>query len=647
MISIKNLFKNYMIGKEKIPILQNINLEIKQGEFVCILGASGCGKSTLLNVIGGLDQKTEGEFWIDQTNTEKFREKDWTRFRKQGVGFIFQNFNLIPNLTVRENIELAMKFSGCSRECRREKAAEFLDMIGMSEKSDYLPSQLSGGQKQRVAIARALANQPRMILADEPTGALDSKSAHEIMEMLHKINREQGITVVLVTHNREFAGQADRIIHIADGRIKRIDIERNTTMEEEDTILPEMKKAGKISMGSSILMGIKNIGLKKKRSLLTVIGTAVGIVGMVLMIGIGNGAKDKIDYELRSFVGDETVWVSQKDEKLPMEDEDIAKLKEIQGVETVLDNHLFLSTYYYKDISAEGQMDVLGPKEQRTDYEQKMADTGKIPETDESREIVLTSQIAEALVGKNSDTEELLGKKIRVLTKLILNHAMTYEVEEEFTVTGIRDTGIIAGASFIPYDTARDLAIRSARTEPVEQKGAEVRVESEASYDGVVEAIRDLGYQVATNKDDFESINMLVFVLKAFLIFVAAIAVLVSAIMIKIVLHTNVMERKKEIGIMCAIGGGQKEVKRIFMAEAGVLGMLSGITGIVLGQILGEVLNMVLHETFPAVNFNLYQMRKESMLLCLAISVVMAILAGRKPAKKAAKISPAETLRYE
>lgn len=644
MIQIKSLFKEYTLGKEKVAILKDINIEIREGEFLCILGCSGCGKSTLLNIIGGIDRNIDGNMLFDNVDVKTFKEKDWVRLRKKSVGFIFQNFNLIPHLSVQENVQLAMKFNGLRHEHCKKRALELLAMVGMAEKSTWLPSQLSGGQKQRVAIARALANNPKMILADEPTGALDSKSSVEIMELLHKVHREKGVTIVLVTHNKALANAADRVVYMADGKIEKI-IEGKSSNGKKQTEIEQGESSGKMSFISSIQVGVKNIFLKKKRSALTVFGTAVGIAGMTLMIGIGSGAEKKVDHELRSFVGDETIWVTKENKAEPMESGDIDKLNHIEGVDVVLNNELFMSTYYYDGKSAEGQMDAFGPKEMATDYELSMADIGEIPSADDSHEIVLTSQIAKSLAGEEN-MEELIGKKIVVLTRLLLESKVTYEVKTELTVTGISDTGIIAGGSFIPYETSHKLAKESMGSEVAEQKGAEVRA-SEEAFDDVVTAIRELGYSVTTNKEDFKSIHMIIIAFKVFLVFIAAISMFVSSIMIKIVLQTNVVERTQEIGIMSAIGAGKKEIKRIFVAEAAILGLMSGAFGIMVGQFLGMILNVVLKHSFEAMDFSLYLMDFKTVVLCLAISVLVAAYAGRKPAKKAAKIEPAEALRYE
>jgi ABC-type antimicrobial peptide transport system permease subunit len=234
-----------------------------------------------------------------------------------------------------------------------------------------------------------------------------------------------------------------------------------------------------------------------------------------------------------------------------------------------------------------------------------------------------------------------------VLLQLLLSSQLTYEVEETFTVVGITDSGVIPKYSYIPYETAAKIAEESAKATSFFQEGAEIVVADQADYSKVVKEIEDLGYQASTNQGDFEEINTLVMGLKIFLIFIAAVALLVSGIMIKIVLHTNVVERTREIGIMCAIGAGRKDVKRIFVAEAGILGMLAGVMGVILGQSLGAVLNVTLHSSFQGMNFNLYMMNVKTVLFCIMISVIIAVLAGRKPARKAAGIDPAIALRYE
>lgn len=218
MIRIENLSKIYQTGSTPLQVLKDVSLHIRPQEFVAIIGPSGSGKSTLMNMIGCLDTPTTGSVIIDGHPTDRLSEDDLAEIRNFKVGFIFQSFNLLSKLNALENVELPLIYRGESAEHRREKAVKFLKLVGLEDRMDHLPSQLSGGQQQRVAVARALAGEPPIILADEPTGALDSKSGKELMSMLHRLN-ELGHTIVLITHDLDIANQAQRVVRIQDGMI--------------------------------------------------------------------------------------------------------------------------------------------------------------------------------------------------------------------------------------------------------------------------------------------------------------------------------------------------------------------------------------------------------------------------------------------
>lgn len=217
MNNIKRVYNAGMVNE--LEILHGISLSIKENEFVAIVGSSGAGKSTLMNVIGLLDSPTSGNYILNQRDTSGLSDDEMSEIRNIEIGFVFQNFNLIPRLSAQKNIELPMLYKGYSSSKRSERAKMLLEMVGMGERSKHLPNQLSGGQQQRVAIARAMANDPTLILADEPTGALDSETGKMIMEIFHDLNRKQGKTIVLITHSMELAQQTDRIITLSDGRI--------------------------------------------------------------------------------------------------------------------------------------------------------------------------------------------------------------------------------------------------------------------------------------------------------------------------------------------------------------------------------------------------------------------------------------------
>lgn len=218
MIKLSGICKSYRVGKEDVPILKNINLTIEKGEFVAIMGPSGSGKSTLMNILGCLDKPTAGQYVLDDQNMLSGKEGFLAEVRNRSIGFVFQTFHLMPRLTAQQNVEMPLIYSGVKKKLRREKAKEVLEKVGLAERLKFKPSSLSGGQKQRVAIARALVNEPAFILADEPTGALDSKTSEQVLDLFSDLNKE-GITIVMITHDKEVAEKADRTIYIRDGEL--------------------------------------------------------------------------------------------------------------------------------------------------------------------------------------------------------------------------------------------------------------------------------------------------------------------------------------------------------------------------------------------------------------------------------------------
>ena len=218
MIKIENLTKIFRTEEVETTALNGISIDVKDGEFVAVMGPSGCGKSTLLNILGLLDNPNEGKYWLGEEEVSQLKEKDRTRFRKGRIGFVFQSCNLIEELTVEENIELQLKYLGVSKAERKQRKLDILRKVNLSQRAKHYPQQLSGGQQQRVAIARAVVGNPQLILADEPTGNLDSKNGKEVMELLSQLNSE-GTTIVMVTHSQHDATYANRIINMFDGQI--------------------------------------------------------------------------------------------------------------------------------------------------------------------------------------------------------------------------------------------------------------------------------------------------------------------------------------------------------------------------------------------------------------------------------------------
>lgn len=221
VLELREIYKDYMQGKDAVPVLRNINLAVEEGEYLAVMGPSGSGKSTLMNIIGCLDRQTSGMFIFDDTDISTCKDKELSEIRNRKIGFVFQNFNLLPRQSALENVELPLLYAGVNKKERRERAAEALVKVGLEDRMNFRPTQLSGGQKQRVAIARAMVNSPRLLLADEPTGALDTKSGEQVMELFRELN-DEGVTIVMITHEREIADHAKRIMFIRDGELSNL-----------------------------------------------------------------------------------------------------------------------------------------------------------------------------------------------------------------------------------------------------------------------------------------------------------------------------------------------------------------------------------------------------------------------------------------
>ena len=271
--------KDISVAFDGETVLDSLSLDIKDKEFITLLGPSGCGKSTLLNIIGGLDRYTSGDLTVDGVNTADFSERDWDTYRNHSIGFVFQSYNLIPHQTVLANVELALTIGGISKKERKQRALEALDQVGLREQAHKRPNQMSGGQMQRVAIARALVNNPDILLADEPTGALDSETSVQVMQLLKKVAKDR--LVIMVTHNPELAEEySTRIVKLKDGKI----------MSDTDLFVPEAgslkvaehKNLGKAAMSifTAFLLSFNNLLTKKGRTILTAFAGSIGIIGI-------------------------------------------------------------------------------------------------------------------------------------------------------------------------------------------------------------------------------------------------------------------------------------------------------------------------------------------------------------------------------
>lgn len=301
MLELKGIRKEYPAGDGKVEALKGIDLQFRKSEFVSILGPSGCGKTTMLNIIGGLDGYTEGDLIINGTSTKEYKDRDWDSYRNHSVGFVFQSYNLIPHQTVLQNVEIALTLSGVSKAERKERAKKALEEVGLGDQLYKKPNAMSGGQMQRVAIARALVNNPDIILADEPTGALDTETSVQVMEILKNISKDR--LIVMVTHNPELAEQySSRIIRMLDGKITGDsqpltdeEIKRERELCEKEKVSSKKVKKPSMSFATSFMLSLKNLFTKKGRTTLTAFAGSIGIIGIALILAVSTGMTTYID----------------------------------------------------------------------------------------------------------------------------------------------------------------------------------------------------------------------------------------------------------------------------------------------------------------------------------------------------------------
>lgn len=322
MLKLTKVKKSYVTGNFTQHALKGISLEFRDNEFVAILGPSGSGKTTLLNIVGGLDNYDSGDLIINGKSTKHFKAAEWDAYRNNSVGFIFQSYNLIPHISILENVEMGMTLSGVSTKARKEKALELLKKVGLEEHYHKKPSQLSGGQMQRVAIARALANDPDIILADEPTGALDTKTSKQIMNLIKDIAKEK--LVIMVTHNPELANEyANRVVEMRDGEVTSDSNPLTEAEKEEDNF-----SLNKTSMGflTALKLSFNNIKTKKGRTALTAFASSIGIIGIALILSLSNGFKIEVDNFEQNSLAQSPIMITSQSMKMDEE-----TMKKVQG----------------------------------------------------------------------------------------------------------------------------------------------------------------------------------------------------------------------------------------------------------------------------------------------------------------------------
>ncbi|MGD7043051.1 ATP-binding cassette domain-containing protein [Jeotgalibacillus proteolyticus] len=650
LVEIKHLNKSYTLsGKEKIPVLRDVNVSFESGEFVSILGESGSGKSTLMNIIGGMDSDYEGDLIIQGQTLRSMNEREVDAYRKDKIGFIFQSFNLIPHLTVLENVTIAMQMMAKSEKERTKRALDILGEVGLQDHVKKRPNQLSGGQKQRVAIARALANDPDIILADEPTGALDQETSEQILEILNSIAKK-GVLIITVTHSEKVAQFGSRIVSVDDGRIKDDQTSRERYTAPRET---KQKKGKSLSMAASFKMALRNMQLKGKRNALVAIGGSIGIISVLLMLALGNGVTGYMNDEINESINPLLVDVVKETESAeengppqpqmggdPFTNEEIDQINEIEKIDrvepvtTVNGKATIVSNDESHELSSLGTV---------TDsISEDAIETGSLPSQDE---VLLTASFAQSI--SSEDTyESLVGETIQLFVNEMDDTNQPVTVERDLVVSGIytqESAGPIAGAgAFVSYSTLE--AAYNTQNLTLQPTQINAYAFDQDDVEGIKDDVEEAGFVSSPVSAMLDQVTLYLDMATWVLAGIAGISLLVSGIMILVVLYISVVERTREIGILRAIGARKKDIRRIFFTESALLGLVSGVIAVTGAYLISIGLNIFLADAFEV---ELIQLTPQYMLFGIGISTLISVIAGVLPSSKAAKLDPMESLRYE
>lgn len=650
LISLFNIQKNYVLGDEKVPVLQNINLKLEPGKMTCLLGESGCGKSTLLNIVGGLDTFDSGKYLFNGQNVNDFKEKDWVKFRKENIGFIFQSFNLISHLTALENVEMSMILKGLSKEDRQNRAKELLELVGLKERMDYLPNRLSGGQKQRVAIARSLANDPDIILADEPTGALDSDNSLQVMNLLKSIAKK-GKIVLVVTHSKELSQIGDTIISMKDGNIESIDhgvyenVDDNC-IAKEYSVNSKGNINSKINLSTTIKLAYRNIKTKKWRSFLTAVGASIGIFGIAIISALSNGVQNKISDATDGTTLNTSINVSKEKNEF-LDDNDVKKIQSLPKVKEVYFYNPYEISVKAKDNNkkATGSADSLLPKKYENTYGKNYVKNGYYPAKKEEG-ILIPERLAEELFSKSTDA---IGKDVEVSARLMSMKDIYQAVKINTKIAGVIKNQSIPFMDTIglPYEMSQDIMKQSVEGKGNVSLAFTVIPSSVNEIDKVKDEIVSKGYKAHTEEENSNVLGNYVSLAGIALGMLSGISLIVSSIMIGVVLYISVLERTKEIGILKAIGSFKSDIRKIFITEGMMIGFMGGTLGVLGAFLVGKIANFIIHEVNDKMDFELFQLNYKQVAFFILFSMFLGLLASFLPASKASKLNPIEALRYE
>ena len=647
LIELKGIQKIYHMGENTLKVLDDVSINIDEGDFVAIMGPSGSGKSTLLNLIGCLDIPTAGTYHFSGSDISGLDENELALFRRHELGFIFQQFNLLSYFNAAENVALPLLYS--EGKVFDKKAAPFLEGVGLGDRSHHKPKEMSGGQQQRVAIARALVNKPRLILADEPTGNLDSQSEAQVMEILRELNR-QGMTIVMVTHEDEIGEKCKRVIRMRDGKV--ISDKRLSEIEAPakiDTTVVEKSHAA-LTLTEHFRQGLKQLMSNKVRTFLSVLGVLIGVASVVTMLAIGKGAQKAIESQLSS-LGANLLMVrsgamrsggaaAQAGATATLYPEDAVAIKNAfpEVVESA------------PNVQGRGQVsfknknwntEISGVTPEYSQLKNYIPNQGRFFTNDEN-----SKRARVAIIG-NTIYNELFGGKgaLGETIKINKNSFLVIGILPEKGATGWRDQDDII---LVPLQTGMRRLFGKNNVDSIDvqmREGTDLsRLETEiadfiATRHRIPENLREDAFRVHNMADIQQAISQSGQTMTLLLTVIAAVSLLVGGIGIMNIMLVSVTERTKEIGLRKAIGATRKDILYQFLVESVVVGVVGGVAGIVTGVSFALILNYIAGWATS--------ISPISIVVSFVFSLIIGLIFGVYPARSASKLHPIEALRSD
>ncbi|MBZ6007844.1 ATP-binding cassette domain-containing protein [Leuconostoc gelidum subsp. aenigmaticum] len=654
-LELQNIKKSYYLGKEEFPVLNGIDLSFDKGEFVSILGESGGGKSTLMNIIGGLDRNFEGIVEVNGDKLDHKQEKKLDVYRRETIGYIFQSFNLINYQTNLENVETSLNMTTLSAAERKDRAKALLTKVGLAEHLHKYPSQLSGGQKQRVAIARALASDPDIMIADEPTGALDSVNTTEVLELLKQI-AEEGKLVIVVTHSQSVAEYGTRILHMADGKIDEEKYLKDKFLVPENT-----KRLTSRPLKSSSIwdMAFDHLKYKKLQNFLIILGSAIGVFSVIIFLGLGNGIKGYIANQVDSLVNpnfqsvvrnttrDKNASATERMQataqasatnysSTTMNKAMLNRLENVQGVDAVYAGGQFGNAVFtYGNVKSQ-------PVQIQSWSPQFSKKTIKAGHQAKSGEVLIDQAYAKKI---QSNYQALIGKTISFSYMAFDSSNRPVVIATSAKIAGMTDGGQ-SGAMFIQnWSTMQnDLKKNNAVTEA---NYAAVEIKDTKAVSATMKRINKLqsngmqSFAGVSLTDILSTINTITSLASYVLAAIAGISLLVSAIMIIVTTYMSVSERTREIGVLRALGARSKDIRGLFTNEALLIGIISAVVGITIAYVGQIAMNTALN---GLIHFSIVQVSVGNVIFAVVISILIALIASFVPSRRAAKLNTIDAL---